>query len=55
MARLLPEYPPEPYVAEAEFALAQQVFAKGARCGRRSEAAAGEDQPRGPGLAARGG
>ena len=28
MSRLLQEYPPEPYVASAEYALAQQVFAK---------------------------
>ena len=28
MSRLLREYPPEPYVASAQYALAQQVFAK---------------------------
>jgi len=28
MGRLLRDYPPEPYVAEAEFALAQRVYAK---------------------------
>ena len=40
MGRLLREYPPEGYVAEADYALAQQVYAEGARGGRRPQAAA---------------
>ena len=41
LGRLLREYPPEGYVAEATYALAQHVFAKAPEGGRRGGDAAG--------------
>ena len=48
MDRLLAEYPPEPYVAAATYALAQQVYAKAPEAAADREAAREEDQPRRP-------